>query len=282
MWNDGVNAAGELLPGYGYWFDEMLISMSWQDTLESQTRWSLNASSVVLLLLTMSAMFRPVLSDVADCVGSWDFREAMETDSMYMLLHELAEKAGVGRVRLFVAPVAGINAFAMAKPFGSAIVISETVKALPQPYLAWILAHELGHIKRLDTFPQLLWMQTNRLAIWMLKARWYLLRFIDPALRAVPVIRLLSYPVEMLFIVMCHATQIALALARRAFLLGDRFLMRQAEFAADRFACRLVGKDAGIEVLSVLGQTPHTGLLATHPPVEKRIKKIRRLRCESS
>jgi|GEM_PF-2337673 len=174
---------------------------------------------------------------------------------------------GAGR-RLWVAPGARVQGYALAGLGRGAVVLSEPAARLPGPELRWLLAHELSHLERGDAAASLWWVAGMRTLGLGVSLSGFLVR----VTARLPLIGLIARTYYGL-------ADRSLRTALWLFRLIDRAVGRAMEYRADRDAALAASPLAGVRLLGRLScpLEPDFGLFATHPPTATRIKRLERL-----
>ncbi|MBI3325085.1 MAG: zinc metalloprotease HtpX [Nitrospinae bacterium] len=216
-----------------------------------------------------------------------------EAPELYRLVQRLAQRAGIPMPRVYIIPSDSPNAFATGRnPQHGAVAVTEGImRLLDEEELAGVLSHELGHIRNRDTLIMTV-AATLAGAITMLAhmAQWGALlggfgrRDDDEGGGGM---------LSLLFMAI---------LAPIAAMLIQLAISRSREYFADRTGAAIVGSPTGLaqalEKLHYasqrlpLGANPATAhlfivnplsgrafmsLFSTHPPLEERIRRLRRL-----
>lgn len=173
----------------------------------------------------------------------------------------------------------GVTAFALNNPLQhQSIVISQgIVGAMPKEMVNWILAHEYAHIYHGDTRSSTFWILSMRSIYLFSRIRFFFAKILFYVLGEMPFLRLLTFPLALLFNVIMIIASVGSRLGRWVFLLFDRWASRHMEFAADEFAAINMGPRYGISLFSNLRgnmEPLFNGLFATHPTHSQRIKKL--------
>jgi heat shock protein HtpX len=216
-----------------------------------------------------------------------------EAPDLYRLVQRLAQRAGIPMPRVYIIPSDAPNAFATGRnPQHGAVAVTEGIlRMLDTDELAGVLAHELGHIRNRDTLIMTV-AATLAGAITMLAhmAQWGAIfgfgRRDDEDSGGGGMLSLLF----MAILAPIAATLIQLAISR------------SREFFADSTGAAVAGSPSGLaralEKLHYASQrlpmdanpatahlfivNPLTGgtlgnLFSTHPPIEERIRRLRRI-----
>lgn len=175
------------------------------------------------------------------------------------------------------------NAWAFATLTGSVVAFSlGLTKVLTPQEVRWVIGHELAHVKHFDAGSAGFWASTER----VIELAWRVHRFVvNGTIRGINATRMHMWVVAVLILPVLVVSYFAILsdyLARKLFLLIDRFVGRAMEYRADAVASRLVGPHLGEAVLEKLngGLEPSFGLFATHPATPKRIERLQLLRIQ--
>jgi len=195
----------------------------------------------------------------------------------YQSFGRLAANMGVATPTIWLIPTKTLNAFALGSASSSAVVFStELTQVLDPDELAWVAAHELAHIKHGDTYSSTFWVLAIKTLGFGYRLRGYLLRFIARILDISPLPGKLVYLIVLPLILLAYLTNWIEQLTRSGFVVIDRFIGRQMEYAADKVAARYVDRSAGIKALQKLHQGVEVmaGIFATHPTGVNRLKRL--------
>jgi heat shock protein HtpX len=212
-----------------------------------------------------------------------------EHPELHRAVRRIAQAAGLPQPRLFVVPQPGLNAFATGRdPRHAVVAVTEGLLAhLEGPELEGVLAHELAHVKNRDILVSAI-AATMAGAIMLIAdmARWASIfggRDSDEG----------GNPLALL---------VAAIIAPLAALLVQMAISRSREYQADASGAAFLGSGEGLaralEKLAAAGRvlpteaspaashvlivSPLSGggvfsLFSTHPPIEERIARLRRL-----
>jgi heat shock protein HtpX len=211
---------------------------------------------------------------------------ASDDPSLWRIVEDLAQRAGLPMPRVYISPAAAPNAFATGRgPRHSAVCVTAGLRQmLNDNELRGVLAHELSHVKNRDIL-------ISTIAAMMAGAIMMLTRFAffgggDNDRRGNPLIAILL-----------------MILAPIAAMLIQMAISRSREYEADRSGAELAGDPEGLarslQKLEAANQRiplpvpdaqssmfivqPLTGggmgkLFSTHPPTEERIARLRAMR----
>lgn len=215
--------------------------------------------------------------------------EAHEAPELHALVATLAQRAGLPMPRVAIVPDESPNAFATGRdPEHAVVAVTEGIlRLLPRPELEGVLAHELGHVKHRDIL-------VGSLAAVLAQAIMFLSRmayWVTPRDREGR-----SNPA---------AALAAMILGPLAAILLQMALSRSREYLADDYAAHLTGRPdllasalgrlhegsarvpmeaseatAHMMIVNPLSGGGLAGLFSTHPPVERRIERLRAMRLE--
>jgi len=279
MWNDGIAASMSLTPeAVNQVLNRLIISRSTDIFFEHTLSYSITMGGVVLSAHILLIWLRPLEKDVLDSVRGVPIKRISLEEGIGLIISEMAEKAGIRKPQLYISESDDVNAFVIGKPFRDAIVLTAGTMKLPEGHRLWIIGHEMGHIKRGDSTPTMLWIAAKRTSVWFYNTRIRIIQVIHPVLVRLPLIRLFVFPVEAILFGAFHATAFADYISMKLFTVIDRSLLRSVEYRADVFASNLVGAQYGVEVMAMLGYSNRTpSLMDSHPPAFKREKRLRKL-----
>jgi Zn-dependent protease with chaperone function len=204
-------------------------------------------------------------------------RPAGHSHPLQTLARSLARQSRLPTPVVWVTASPAPVAFAISAPFGRrAIVLSKgLVEGLSAKALAFVIAHEVGHLRYRDTDSAALWLAAVRSMNIFLRVRALIIRLVIAIFGRIPLIRdLLLLPVLGVTRVLHVSSRLGLRAARFVFLLTDRWASRHMEYRADAFAAALTSPQAGVAALEALegdAEPIFNGLFATHPPIRQRI-----------
>jgi len=217
--------------------------------------------------------------------------QAAEHPRVHDMVRRLAANAGIPAPRLFVVPQPSLNAFATGRDYGHAVVaVTEGLLAhLGEEELEGVLAHELAHIKNRDILVGTV-AATMAGAIMMLAsmARWAAIfgvggRDDDRGSPLVLIVTAVVAPLAAMIV------QMAISRTREY----------KADASGARFAHNPEGLAKALEKLAAAGRrlpmaspqatshmmivNPLSGkgmmqLFSTHPPIEERVARLRKMR----
>ena len=220
-----------------------------------------------------------------------------EMPALYRRVDALADRVGVETPRLMIAPLHGPNALAIGGARDGDVVLDGSLfHLLTAAELEAIIAHELAHLKGRDSLVKTLGYSLVRTVtglVWLLVLPAALL--VGGAVRAAAVLRN-DDPVRFRRSVRAaDATMTSLVAVCLFFLTAAvQAYSRHREYAADDRAARLTGPLALASALEKIDRAatppgllstlvvhgdeegPVTDLLASHPPMDDRIERLRR------
>jgi heat shock protein HtpX len=216
-----------------------------------------------------------------------------EAPDLHRLVQRLAQRAGIPMPRVYIIPSDAPNAFATGRnPQHAAVAVTEGIlRLLDEDELAGVLAHELGHIRNRDTLIMTV-AATLAGAITMLAhmAQWGALfgglgRRDDEG-NGGGVVGLLF----MAILAPIAATLIQLAISRSREYFADstgaavagspQGLARALEklhYASQRLPLEANPATAHLFIVNPLTGGSLLNLFSTHPPIEERIRRLRRM-----
>jgi heat shock protein HtpX len=216
-----------------------------------------------------------------------------EAPDLYRLVQRLAQRAGIPMPRVYIIPSDAPNAFATGRnPQHGAVAVTEGIlRILGEEELAGVLAHELGHIRNRDTLIMTV-AATLAGAITMLAhmAQWGAmfggLGRRDGEGNGGSVFGLLF----MAILAPIAATLIQLAISRSREYFADstgaaiagapQGLARALEklhYASQRLPMDANPATAHLFIVNPLTGGSLVNLFSTHPPIEERIRRLRRM-----
>jgi heat shock protein HtpX len=214
-----------------------------------------------------------------------------EAPELYAIVANLAQRAGLPMPRIAIIPEETPNAFATGRdPEHAVVAVTEGImRVLSRPELEAVLGHELGHVKHRDIL-------IGSLAAVLAQAIMFLSRFAgffgarDEEGRSNPI-----------------ASIAIMILGPLAAILLQMAVSRSREYLADDYSAHLTGRPdmlaSALERLQAYNQrlpmqsaqpaTAHMmivnplsggglmGLFSTHPPMEARVERLRRMAVEA-
>jgi heat shock protein HtpX len=215
-----------------------------------------------------------------------------EAPELYRLVQRLAQRAGIPMPRVYLIPGDAPNAFATGRnPQHGAVAVTEGImRMLDEDELAGVLAHELGHIRNRDTLIMTV-AATLAGAITMLAhmAQWGALFGFgrrDDNDSGGGVLSLLF----MAILAPIAATLIQLAISRSREYFADSTgaavagspsglarALEKLHYASQRLPMEANPATAHLFIVNPLAGGSWVTLFSTHPPIEERIRRLRRL-----
>ncbi len=198
------------------------------------------------------------------------------------VVSSLRDESKGPRSAVWVIPVDGVKAFALSGPvFGHAIVISQgIISTLPKDMIAWIIAHEYGHIRHGDTRGSSFWILAMRSVYLLDRTRIFLMNILLNLVRIMPILRAFTLPVFFLFRILVLISRFSIYVGKMVFLVFDRWASRKMEFAADEYAALTIGPDIGASLFEGMTgdiEPLFNGIFATHPPLSLRAVRLREM-----
>jgi heat shock protein HtpX len=220
-----------------------------------------------------------------------------EMPALYRRVDALADRVGVETPRLMIAPLHGPNALAIGGARDGDVVLDGSLfHLLTAAELEAIIAHELAHLKGRDSLVKTLGYSVVRTVtglVWLLVLPAALL--VGGAVRAAAVLRDDDSVRFRRSVRAADATMTSLVVVCLFFLTAVvQAYSRHREYAADDRAARLTGPLALASALEKIDRAtmpagllstlvvngdeegPVTELLASHPPMDDRIERLRR------
>lgn len=216
-----------------------------------------------------------------------------EAPDLYRLVQRLAQHAGIPMPRVYIIPSDAPNAFATGRnPEHGAVAVTEgIVRMLDTDELAGVLAHELGHIRNRDTLIMTV-AATLAGAITMLAhmAQWGAMfgfgRRDDEDSGGGGMLSLLF----MAILAPIAATLIQLAISRSREYFADSTgaaiagspsglarALEKLHYASQRLPLEANPATAHLFIVNPLTGGSLVNLFSTHPPIEERIRRLRRI-----
>lgn len=216
-----------------------------------------------------------------------------QAPALYRLVQRLAQRAGIPMPRVYIIPSDAPNAFATGRnPQHGAVAVTEGImRLLDEDELAGVLAHELGHIRNRDTLIMTV-AATLAGAITMLAqmAQWGAIfgmgRRDGEENGGGGVFGLLF----MAILAPIAATLIQLAISRSREYFADNTgagiagspsglarALEKLHYASQRLPMQANPATAHLFIVNPLAGGSWVNLFSTHPPIEERIRRLRRL-----
>jgi heat shock protein HtpX len=215
-----------------------------------------------------------------------------EAPDLYRLVQRLAQRAGIPMPRVYIIPSDAPNAFATGRnPQNGAVAVTEGImRILDEEELAGVLAHELGHIRNRDTLIMTV-AATLAGAITMLAhmAQWGAIFGMgrrDEHDSGGGMLGLLA----MAILAPIAATLIQLAISRSREYFADGTgaaiagspsglarALEKLHYASQRRPMAANPATAHLFIVNPLAGGSWVNLFSTHPPIEERIRRLRRM-----
>jgi heat shock protein HtpX len=216
-----------------------------------------------------------------------------EAPDLYRLVQRLAQRAGIPMPRVYIIPSDAPNAFATGRnPQHGAVAVTEGIlRMLDTDELAGVLAHELGHIRNRDTLIMTV-AATLAGAITMLAhmAQWGAIfgfgRRDEEDSGGGGILGLLF----MAILAPIAATLIQLAISRSREYFADSTgaavagspsglarALEKLHYASQRLPLDANPATAHLFIVNPLTGGSLVNLFSTHPPIEERIRRLRRI-----
>jgi heat shock protein HtpX len=216
-----------------------------------------------------------------------------EAPDLYRLVQRLAQRAGIPMPRVYIIPSDAPNAFATGRnPQHGALAVTEGIlRMLDTDELAGVLAHELGHIRNRDTLIMTV-AATLAGAITMLAhmAQWGAIfgfgRRDEEDSGGGGMLGLLA----MAILAPIAATLIQLAISRSREYFADGTgaaiagapsglarALEKLHYASQRLPMDANPATAHLFIVNPLSGGSLVNLFSTHPPIEERIRRLRRM-----
>jgi heat shock protein HtpX len=216
-----------------------------------------------------------------------------EAPDLYRLVQRLAQRAGIPMPRVYIIPSDAPNAFATGRnPQHGAVAVTEGIlRTLDTDELAGVLAHELGHIRNRDTLIMTV-AATLAGAITMLAhmAQWGAIfgfgRRDEEDSGGGGILGLLF----MAILAPIAATLIQLAISRSREYFADSTgaavagspsglarALEKLHYASQRLPMDANPATAHLFIVNPLTGGSLLNLFSTHPPIEERIRRLRRI-----
>lgn len=213
-------------------------------------------------------------------VDPGNLKELGNSSTLKLNLKRVCNRMNTSVPRIYTTVNPNILAFAHEYPFRESIVIGDTlIKALGEGSneMAWVLAHEMSHLKRNDSLVGGLAMVSNSTFNVLFRLRTFLFNILIKIANffRVPVwvFGIISLPIRVFF----KVTYWSFLLSKKFFMLSDAIVGRRMEYRADREATIAIGAQPGIRVLTMLKGTalePSFNIFATHPSTTKRVERV--------
>ncbi|MFB6163887.1 MAG: M48 family metallopeptidase [Haloarculaceae archaeon] len=241
-------------------------------------------SSVLPLVLVGSV----VLIGVQYKIGKWAALRSVGAEDMpedrYPEIHRsverLSDDMGIDKPRLMVARMGVPNAFAVGRRgAGTVVVAEELIQLLDHEELEGVLAHELSHIDNRDVVVMVL--GQGIASIVGIVAEWVVILSGDNELADLFLGMIVGQIVQMLVMLLVLAISryreyVADADAADAIGGGDPLARALEKISQGNERARDSEIDSQVSALCIFGDGGGIGrLLASHPPTEKRIERLR-------
>jgi len=275
VWNRVLSAAISQFPSYGFSLARLTYSYPDHSIPAYLAILSVVAGAAILIVHVFWQWITPIKRDVCVAAHGVPVHRIVQDADIYLGVRQMAKEAGIRVPRLYLVDVSSINAFAISKPFRSAIAVHAGVMSLPPECVLWIIGHEMGHIRHGDTFPNMLRIATGSASAWFIRLRMHILNLLFPIIARLPIIRMAVFPLELLLMGLFYCTSTAHRIAVYVFTLIDKACLRAVEYRADAFASTLLLPEYGIEVMKlfVIAETKG-GLMRDHPSARRRMERL--------
>jgi len=274
LWNHVLSTAISEFPSH----EGLLYRLTYQYSAHAIPAYlvilSFSGGVIILVAHVLWQWVAPIGDDVRAAAHGFPVHRITPDTDIALGVANMAAEAGIRVPRLYLIKSTSINAFAISKPFRSAIAIHAGTMSLPPGGILWIIGHEMGHIRYGDTFPNMLRIATSASAAWFHYLRQRIVSIMFPVLVRIPVVRLAVFPLELLLTGVFYCASMAQRIAVYAFKLIDRACLRAVEYRADAFASTLLPSEYGIEVMKLLGMDDKASLMRDHPPAGKRMARM--------
>jgi heat shock protein HtpX len=210
-------------------------------------------------------------------VGAQDLPEERYGD-IHRRVESLAADMGIDKPRLMIAGMGVPNAFAVGrKGAGTVVVSEELLRRLDRDEVEAVLAHELAHVRNRDVVTMVLGQGVASLVA--IVAQWAVLLTGDNDIAdffLAMVVGQLTQMLVMLFVFAISRYREYVADRDAAEQVGGEPLARALEKISRGAERRDAEVDAQVNALCIFGQERGLArLFATHPPIEKRIERLR-------
>jgi len=248
------------------------------NTIPIQDMFVLSIEIALILLIISIVWFW--LGSMKQTVIAINKKTAKLTEShpIYALVYDVCKQSHHMKMPMvYIAANEERNAFALSKPFRSAIILNEGILAIPERELAWVIAHELGHIYYGDADSSALWISIRQVERFALKIRYYFLNLTYPILLKLPFMKIFSTPIYGILSMLIWITDLASKCSQYTFKILDSYAQRKMEYRADTFASKIINVQYGLNVLFRLDGCieGNFDVFATHPPMKKRIQRLK-------
>ena len=213
-------------------------------------------------------------------VGAEDMPED-EFQDVHRMVESLSRDMGIEKPRLMYARMGVPNAFAVGRKGAGVVVVStELMQVLERDELEGVIAHELAHIMNRDVVTMVI--GQGIASIVAIMAQWAVLLTGDNDIADFFLAIIVGNIVQlfvMLFVLAIsrYREYVADADARRYIGSGDPLARALQKISSANQAGRQTKVDENVNALCIAGvdHSVLTKLLSTHPPMEKRIERLR-------
>lgn len=241
--------------------------------------WSMAGAAATTLLMLIGYWVVPLKKRVGSITQGKGVRLESDHPMVTNLLVPLAKKLGVRTPSLWLMPEGGVNAFAMAAPGRSAIILTTGAIETLKGELPWVLGHELAHIKHGDSLSRAFWLAAVDALRVVGRLRVRVLMLIARTTYLLPVVRLLAFPLTLFLSLLNMTSRFAESASLFVFRYLDSYIGRAMEYRADKVAAGATAPEEGVRaLLTVSGhlESDFGGLFATHPTLNSRIERLRK------
>lgn len=246
--------------------------------------------TVALLIAALMNLVGWFFSDkiATASVGAREVREE-EAPELHAMVEEVAISAGIPKPKIYIAPILQPNAFATGRdPKNAAVVFTEGIlRLLNRRELKGVIAHEIAHIKNRDILIMSIAATLAAAIVYIADMlKWSLIFFGGRDRDKNPLVLFLASTI----LLPLAAILIKLAISRNREYIADE---SGARFINDPLALASALEKLAFGVQSVEEEVPEfmshmfivnpfsggfiAELFSTHPPIEKRIERLKRL-----
>ncbi|WP_018234303.1 M48 family metallopeptidase [Thioalkalivibrio thiocyanodenitrificans] len=270
-----VFAALVVLPAYFFLEPPALVRLG-----TSMLELTLALGVLIFTLQVAVFLVTPLSVDLSRLAGDLKLRRLPDGDVLSRCAERIARRWGMRPPALYLLDSPNGNAFALAGPLRSAIVLTEgLVNALPARELEFVIAHELSHIRRRDALSLGFWLASARSRVGLARLQFEAVLLPVRITAALPLMQsligLILLPIRGVFYI-CVLLDRAIW---RVLRLLDLLINRRMEYRADREGAQIAGEEAAVQTLMRLSggiEPSFGGVISTHPTTRARIRNIER------
>ncbi len=234
----------------------------------------------VLLGLTLLSLFRPSGWSVKQFSKPYAIEQLSKEDPLWIATHDIAKRMNISMPSVYLIHQPEVNAYAVSTLFGSSVGISVALmRRLSLEEAAWVMAHELVHIKNRDSFSKSFWISGLQISAFGFRLKDLLDRTIVGVFGRIfrGILWPVAYLTRLILVFFSRVLIHIFKLFRYVFSLFTRALDRSIEFRCDAIGSQFVDPMIGVAVLQKIDsgwEQPTRIAMSTHPSAWDRIARL--------